>query len=349
MKPHAFAYLDDIIVIGATWEDHARNLREVFRRLREANLRLNRGKCQFFQRRLVYLGHLISEEGIRTDPKKIKAIQGLHPPTNVKELRRHLGIASWYRRFAQDFASLVQPMSGLLRKGVKWTWEEPQQQAFNLLKARIDYQFGVLYRKGKYNVVADDLSRQPLGRLQLLAELKCHCKWVRKMHEQVQRRPEKFPDYSLDNGQLYRHIGHPTGVRVGNPWKLGVPRKQRQRVLGECHVHPSAGHLGIRKTLRRVAQRYCWPGLHRDVVRYVTSFLTCQQYKTSLDPFPGPDAKTPRRLICDNGTQFTIRSFRAFYRNNGIQLEYTAPYSPQQNSTERANRTIKTMIAQYVN
>jgi len=56
----------------------------------------------------------------------------------------------------------------------------------------------------------------------------------------------------------------------------------------------------------------------------------------------------PRTLICDNGTQFTSRGFKTFCRTNGIKLEYTAPYSPQQNPTERANRTIKTMIAQYV-
>jgi len=100
-------------------------LRVVFRSLREANLRLNRGKCMLFQKRLVHLGHLISGEGIRTDSDKIAAIQLLHPPTNVKEVRRHLGIAFWCRRFVQDFALLVQSMSRLLRKGVKWNWEEP--------------------------------------------------------------------------------------------------------------------------------------------------------------------------------------------------------------------------------
>ncbi|XP_070854064.1 uncharacterized protein [Drosophila suzukii] len=112
MEPNAFAYLDDIIIIGRTLEEHVQHLQEVFRRLRKANLRLNAKKCSFFKRSLVYLGHVISEEGIHTDPDKISAVRGLSPPTTCKELRR----------FVPNFASVVQPMSLLLKKGKKWQW-----------------------------------------------------------------------------------------------------------------------------------------------------------------------------------------------------------------------------------
>lgn len=93
MEPHAFAYLDDIIVIGTTVKEHVHNLREVFKRLRAVNLRLNRNKCHFFQRKLVYLGDVVSEKGIHTDPDKVAAVRKLQLPTNPKELRRCLGIA----------------------------------------------------------------------------------------------------------------------------------------------------------------------------------------------------------------------------------------------------------------
>ncbi|XP_044317741.1 uncharacterized protein LOC123038114 [Drosophila rhopaloa] len=166
------------------------------------------------------------------------------------------------------------------------------------------YQFDVLYRKGKYNVIADALSRQPLGRLQLLAELKCHWKWVRKMQEQVQKRPEKYPIFV---GPLPRTRRGNTMllvfIDVFSKWVELIPLKKATSAQLE---------FGFRE---RILSRF----------------------------------GAPRRLICDNGTQFTSRSFRVFCRNNGIQLEYTTPYSPQQNPTERANRTIKTMIAQYVN
>jgi len=137
MEPNAFAYLDGIIIIGRTLEEHVQHLQEVFRRLRKANLRLNAKKCSFIKRSLVYLGHVISEEGIHTDPDKISAVRRLSPPTTCKELRRCLGIASWYRRFVPNFASVVQPMSLLLKKGKKWQWEQEQQDAFEELKRKL--------------------------------------------------------------------------------------------------------------------------------------------------------------------------------------------------------------------
>ncbi|BFF96473.1 uncharacterized protein DMAD_05111 [Drosophila madeirensis] len=137
MMPHAFAYQDDIIVIGKTKEEHQRNLEEVFRRLKRANLRLNIEKCQFFQQELRYLGHLVTGEGICTDPEKVAAIAELQPPANVKELRQYLGVASWYRRFVPEFATLVQPLSALLKKKAKWEWSEEQQEAFEAVKSRL--------------------------------------------------------------------------------------------------------------------------------------------------------------------------------------------------------------------
>jgi len=84
---HAFAYHDDIIVIGRTLEEHKENVREWFRRLKEANLRLNLEKCLFFKKKLLYLGHRVTSEGIETDPEKVAAIDELEPPSTVKELR----------------------------------------------------------------------------------------------------------------------------------------------------------------------------------------------------------------------------------------------------------------------
>ncbi|KAL7724320.1 hypothetical protein ACLKA6_017501 [Drosophila palustris] len=130
MLPHAFAYMDDIIVIGKTLEEHMANLREVFRRLRAENLRINIEKCDFFKQELKYLGHKVTEHGICTDPEKVDAISKLKPPTNAKELRQYLGVASWYRRF-------VYPLNELLKKGVKWSWSEEHQEAFENVKEKL--------------------------------------------------------------------------------------------------------------------------------------------------------------------------------------------------------------------
>jgi len=114
-------------VIGRTLEEHKRNLREVFRSLKEANLRLNPEKCQFFKKELPYLGHRVTSEGIGTDPEKVAAIAELQPPSIVKELRQYLGVASWYRRLVSDFSRIVKPLNDLLRKGSKWEWTPEHQ------------------------------------------------------------------------------------------------------------------------------------------------------------------------------------------------------------------------------
>jgi len=114
----AFLYQDDIVVMGRSQEEHNCNLREVFRRLKEENLRINPEKCQSFKKELLYLGHRITSQGIATYPDKVSAIAQLEPPSTVCDLMQNLGEASWYRRFVPDFARIVNPLN-LLRKCVK--------------------------------------------------------------------------------------------------------------------------------------------------------------------------------------------------------------------------------------
>ncbi|GBM75270.1 Retrovirus-related Pol polyprotein from transposon 297 [Araneus ventricosus] len=93
-------YLDDIIIVRRTFEEHLNNLRKVFQRLQKANLKLSPKKCRFFQKEVTYLGHIISAEGVKTDPGKIKAVVDWPRPETVHDLRSFLGLCTYYRRFA---------------------------------------------------------------------------------------------------------------------------------------------------------------------------------------------------------------------------------------------------------
>ena len=97
-------YLDDIIVFSHTVHEHFQQLRDVLARLRGAGLKVKATKCHLLQSRVSYLGHVISDQGISTDPEKVKCIANWPVPTSQKQLQCFLGLASYYRRFINGFA-----------------------------------------------------------------------------------------------------------------------------------------------------------------------------------------------------------------------------------------------------
>ncbi|KAM8707570.1 hypothetical protein ACLKA7_014664 [Drosophila subpalustris] len=328
MEPHAFAYLDDIIVIGATLEEHAKNLREVLKRLRKANLRLNRDKCSFFQKSIVYLGHVVSEAGIHTDPGKIDAIRELLPPTNVKELRRCLGIASWYRRFVPNFTTIVQPISRLLRKGQKWTWDDSQQQAFEELKARLT-QAPVLACPdfNERFALQTDASNYGLG-----AVLTQRINGVERVIAYASRRLTAAEEnYSTTEKECLAIV-----------WAV---RKLRCYLEG-YRFDVITDHLALKwlNSIENPTGRIARKWVELVPLRKATTAHLERAFRERILARFG----VPKIFVCDNGTQFTSRAFKAFCNQLGMALQHTAPYSPQQNPTERANRTVKTMISQYL-
>ncbi len=110
---YCLLYLDDIIVFSRTYEEHLEWLEAVFSRLKEAGLKLKPSKCSFFQRELKYLEHIISKDGVRIDPEKIRVIQDWPVPKNVKELQSFLGFARFYHRFVQGFSKIAKPLHAL--------------------------------------------------------------------------------------------------------------------------------------------------------------------------------------------------------------------------------------------
>ena len=128
-------FIDDILLYSKDREDYDTHLRVVLETLRNEQLYAKLSKCEFWLREVSFLGHIISEEGIRVDPKKIEVIIEWKPPRNVMEVRSFLGLAGYYRRFFKGFLMTAAPMTRLLQKNVSFEWSEKCQASFEKLKA----------------------------------------------------------------------------------------------------------------------------------------------------------------------------------------------------------------------
>ena len=133
----AFSYLDDILVYSPDMETHLEHLRQLFMKLREANLKLKEVKCNFLKKHIQYLGHIVSGEGITPMPEKIACSKEMPPPKTPKEVKQFLGLTGYYRKFIPRFSDLARPLNILTRKGIPFEWTPICQESFELLKASL--------------------------------------------------------------------------------------------------------------------------------------------------------------------------------------------------------------------
>lgn len=129
-----FVYLDDIVVFASSLQEHQQKLEEVFYRLRKYQLKVQPDKCEFLRREVAYLGHIISNEGVKPNPDKIKAVEEFPVPKSCKDIKAFLGLTGYYRRFIPNFSKLTKPLTSLLKKDVPFIWGESQQMAFEQCK-----------------------------------------------------------------------------------------------------------------------------------------------------------------------------------------------------------------------
>ena len=104
-------------MVGKTFEHMIENLSKVLERIVSSGLKLKTKKCVLFSRKVLYLGHVVTEEGISTDPEKVAAVQNWPEPCNISEVRSFLGICGYYRRFIEKFAEIAKPLTKLTEKG----------------------------------------------------------------------------------------------------------------------------------------------------------------------------------------------------------------------------------------
>src|SRR3954452_25364410 len=130
-------YLDDILIYSKNDEEHAEHLRLILTKLREHKLYAKDSKCEFWLPEVTYVRHVISNVGIAVSPERIQAILDWTPPTTVKQVRSFLGLASYCRRFVENFSKIARPLTNLLHKGVKLEWPDKCLESFQALKDKL--------------------------------------------------------------------------------------------------------------------------------------------------------------------------------------------------------------------
>ncbi|KAJ0547862.1 putative nucleotidyltransferase, Ribonuclease H [Helianthus annuus] len=136
LRKGVLVFFDDILVYSRNEDDHWRHLEKVLEIMQANNLFAKESKCVFGGRAIEYLGHIITEAGVSTDPKKIEAVQQWPPPKTVKQLRGFLGLAGYYRRFIRSFGMIARPLTELLKKDA-FKWGMEAQDAFERLKSAL--------------------------------------------------------------------------------------------------------------------------------------------------------------------------------------------------------------------
>ena len=187
-------FIDDILVYSKTREDHETHLRLALERLQSEKLYAKFSKCEFWLDRVMFLGHIVSEEGVVVDPTKIEAIINWKQPKTVTEIRSFLGLAGYYRRFVEAFARLAGPLTALTRKDHKFVWNERCEQSFQELKRRLTTAPVLTIPQGTEGFeIYCDASKQGLG-----AVLMQHGKVVAYASRQLKEYETRYPTHDME-------------------------------------------------------------------------------------------------------------------------------------------------------
>ncbi|GFU58278.1 retrovirus-related Pol polyprotein from transposon 17.6 [Trichonephila clavipes] len=365
----------------------------------EAGLKLNSKEVSFCcPRSKKILGHLVSSNGVRPDPDKIKAVRNFPTPKNIHDIRSFLGLCSYFRRFIKGFCYLAEPLQSLLKSGVEFHWGPEEVEAFNSLKKALtsdpvlgmyderasteihtdasgygigavlvqiqnnvekviayasrtltkaeknysttereclaivwatnkfrpyifgkhftvvtdhhslcwlmnlkdpsgrlarwalrlqEHDFDVKYKTGKKHSDADALSRNPVEEETetsdkfLAVTTSMNLAMEQKKDQDLAKlkllsNSSKNEEFRFIDGILCRKNFDPDGKL----WLPVIPKHLRADILRHFHDAPTAGHLGFAKTYDRIRKRFYWPGMYRNVVRYVMHCRECQRRKS---------------------------------------------------------------------
>ncbi|KAG1925421.1 interleukin-1 receptor accessory protein-like 1-A [Pimephales promelas] len=295
-------FIDDLIVFSKTLEEHEARLMKVLTRLREFGLKLSPEKCVFFQTSVRYLGHVVSRNGVETDPEKIAALKTWPVPKNLRELRSFLGFAGYYRRFVKAYSNIVKPLhnltSGYPPSHKKLKSDEKAATAVPDSYGQEDHLGGLPVIP--HLTVAELASRQRADQSikHVISQIEQGEKPPPTLRHELTELPlllRELNRLELRNNILYwrRQVGSQTF------YQFVLPAELRDTVLTSLHNH--MGHMGVDRTLDLVRTRFFWPKMALDVERKVKTCGRCVRRKALPEraaPLVNINTTRPLELLC---------------------------------------------------
>ncbi|GFS19132.1 Pol polyprotein [Elysia marginata] len=340
MSDHLFqiliVYLDDLLVFSPSFEEHISRLQKVFDRLREVNLKLNPDKCFLGRPSVSFLGHILTRDGLKTDPGKITAIRNFPQPTRVRDVRAFLGLAGYYRRFVKDFARLAKPLHQLLatpqgrtrNPPIEWTPE--CEESFDSIKTALttapvlgyaDFQKPfILEIDASHHGLGAVLSQKQDGKLKVIA-------YASRGLRKNERNMQNYSSMKLEMLAL----------------KWAVVDKFRGYLLGaEFTVFTDNNPLSHLKTAKLGALEQRWEGelaAFNFEVRYKSGKHNINADALSRYPTEPPEAETTWIPVSQIGT---IESTSLATRTTQLpELPEALLRSPQVSQSHAACRTVE--------
>ncbi|GKA60304.1 transposon ty3-I gag-pol polyprotein [Tanacetum coccineum] len=322
-------YFDDILIYSQTKEEHLGHLQKVMKALGDNDLFVNLKKCTFLTNKLLFIGYIVSSDGIHVDETKVQAVRDWPSPKTLSEVRSFHGLATFYRRFVRNFSSIVAPITRCLKKG-RFQWTKEAEESFKIIKEKLTT--APILSLPNFDKVFE-LECDACG-TEIGAVLSQEGRPVAFHREKLNEARQKWSTYEQElYAVVYGLFGssHKSGasnkvadalsrkttllVTISNEVvgfdsikelyasdedfgnRLCIPKTSlRIQLINEVHAGGLSAHLGRDKTIASVESRFCWPQLKRDVGAFVKRCVACQEGKGKAQntglymPLPAPES-----------------------------------------------------------